>query len=83
MSEGCFFFYQCVLIAVVNHPSFLDSCAGSPSCLPHRLNHPHQRDVNTGKKKRIHMLKKVKHVLEKMLICTFQINLLSELEPGV
>lgn len=40
--------YQCVLVAVVNHPSFFNGRAGSTRRLPHRLDHPHQRDVNTG-----------------------------------
>lgn len=34
-------FYQCVLIAVVNHPSLFDGRTGSASCLSHRLYHPH------------------------------------------
>lgn len=33
--------YQCVLVAVVNHPSFFDGRAGATGRLPHRLNNPH------------------------------------------
>lgn len=41
------FSYQCVLVAVVNHPSFLNGCAGATGRLSDRLHHPHQWDVNT------------------------------------